>query len=231
MNDKPTILVIEDHHDIIEIVRYNLEREGYTILAAYDGAAGLQMAQQQKPHLILLDLMLPKMDGLEVCRRLRQQESTALIPIIMLTAKNAESDVVLGLGLGADDYVNKPFSPKELLARVKAVLRRSQTKTAVSDDEIITFGALRIDSKAYEVTLNKKPVSLTLAEFKLLRALAQQPGRVLSREQLLEKMVGSDVNVVDRNIDVHIAALRKKLKGFGNQITTVRGVGYRLADA
>jgi DNA-binding response OmpR family regulator len=195
---------------------------------------GVKEAREKRPSLILLDLMLPKMDGTEVCKLLKSKPETSTIPIIMLTAKGEESDVVLGLGIGADDYVVKPFSPKELVARIKSVLRRSQEQVAAlepeNDVELIKIGALTIDSRRHQVSLKKEVLALTLAEFNLLKTLAQNRGRVFTRDQLLEKVCGPDITVVDRNIDVHVASLRKKLKSMGEMILTVRGVGYRFQD-
>jgi DNA-binding response OmpR family regulator len=234
MNKSNSILIIEDHADIIEILKYNLAREGYELYVATDGMQGVKEAREKRPSLILLDLMLPKMDGTEVCKLLKSKPETSTIPIIMLTAKGEESDVVLGLGIGADDYVVKPFSPKELVARIKSVLRRSQEQVAAlepeNDVELIKIGALTIDSRRHQVSLKKEVLALTLAEFNLLKTLAQNRGRVFTRDQLLEKVCGPDITVVDRNIDVHVASLRKKLKSMGEMILTVRGVGYRFQD-
>lgn len=230
---KPSILIVEDHADIVEILKYNLSQEGYELFVANDGEQGLKEANSKRPSLILLDLMLPKIDGLELCRQLKAREATREIPIIMLTAKGAESDIVLGLGLGADDYMTKPFSPKELVARIRAVMRRSKeaaTSASAQKDEMLRIDELVIDSVRHQVTLRKQQLVLTLAEFRLLRALAQQRGRVLTRDQLIEKICGPDVTVVDRNIDVHVASLRKKLKHYADHILTVRGIGYRFKD-
>jgi phosphate regulon transcriptional regulator PhoB len=227
---KPTILIVEDNADIVEIVRYNLERDGYTLLAAGDGEDGLKLAISKRPALILLDLMLPKVDGLEVCRLLRARAETREIPIVMLTAKGEESDVVVGLEVGADDYVVKPFSPKELVARIKAVLRRNARPREVDKNELLQIGKLQIDSRSHRIHLGTQEIKVTRTEFRLLRALAGAPGRVFTRDQLIDEMGGPDVVIIDRNVDVHISSVRKKLGTYGDRITTVRGVGYRFEE-
>lgn len=232
MKTKSTILIIEDEPDIIELLEYNLTREGFETLSARDGETGLKQAQQSSPALVLLDLMLPNMDGLEVCRRIKASPETANIPIIMVTAKGEESDVVLGLGLGADDYVIKPFSPKEVVARVKSVLRRSKVLSNQNEPvDRLSVGDITIDASRYEVFVKEDPVSLTRAEFRLLRALMTSLGRVLTREQLLDKINDEGTVVIDRNVDVHIGALRRKLGSGGSQISTIRGVGYKFLDS
>jgi DNA-binding response OmpR family regulator len=225
---KPKVLIIEDEADIIEFMQYNLEREGFVVFSARDGERGFSEAVKRKPSLILLDLMLPSMDGTELCRLLKEKEQTKSIPIIMVTAKGEESDKVLGLGMGADDYVTKPFSPKELAARIRAVLRRSSP----SEDNAsrVEFGPISIDSFRHEVRVRDKELILTTAEFRLLKALVSQPGRVYSRDQLLEKITAGESVVLDRNVDVHIGSIRKKLGADGDMIATVRGVGYKLKD-
>jgi two-component system phosphate regulon response regulator PhoB len=223
-----TVLVVEDERDIVELIRYNLAREGYAVKAAYDGAMGAQMAERDLPDIVLLDLMLPKMDGLEVCRKIKENPRTAHIPIVMVTAKGEESDVVTGLSLGADDYITKPFSPRVLAARVKAVLRRLEMREAGEQTVIKVSEDFVIDATRFEVLIDGKPVKLTKTEFKLLQFMAERPGRVLTRNQLLDGAIGFDVFVTDRNIDVHVAALRKKLKKHADAIITIRGVGYRF---
>jgi two-component system phosphate regulon response regulator PhoB len=223
-----TVLVVEDERDIVELIRYNLAREGYAVKAAYDGAMGAQMAERDLPDIVLLDLMLPKMDGLEVCRKIKENPRTAHIPIVMVTAKGEESDVVTGLSLGADDYITKPFSPRVLAARVKAVLRRLEMREAGEQAVIKVSEDFVIDATRFEVLIDGKPVKLTKTEFKLLQFMAERPGRVLTRNQLLDGAIGFDVFVTDRNIDVHVAALRKKLKKHADAIITIRGVGYRF---
>jgi two-component system phosphate regulon response regulator PhoB len=227
---KRTILIIEDESDILEILKYNLSKNGFEILSADSGEKGLEAASAKLPDLILLDLMLPRMDGLEVCRRLRGQERTRAIPIIMLTAKGTEADIVLGLTLGADDYVPKPFSPIELLARIKAVLRRNDPRKPEENGDMLTLGPITLDAQRHEVSIDKEPLTLTLSEFKLLRHMMSRRGRVFTRDQLLSAVVGPDVFVTERNIDVHVGALRRKLGDAGKMIITVRGVGYRMEE-
>jgi two-component system phosphate regulon response regulator PhoB len=223
------VVIVEDEPDILDVLSYNLKREGFEVATSQNGAEGLGLIQRLKPDLVLLDLMLPGMDGLDVCRQLKANSVTDNIPVIMLTAKGEESDVVLGLGLGADDYIPKPFSPKELIARVKAVLRRTSAKEVIRDT-VIVIDQLRIDEGKHKVSLDNEDVQLTATEFRLLYYLASHPGRVYSREQLLDQAFGGDVVVVDRNIDVHIRAIRKKLNCEQNFIETIRGVGYRFKD-
>lgn len=225
---KGTILVIDDEKDLIELIRYNLEKEGFEVKGAADGENGLAMARQKTPDLILLDLMLPGIDGLEVCRALRSEARTSRIPIIMLTARGTEPDRVVGLELGADDYVTKPFSPRELVARIRALLRRASSPQPPPD--IIRRGALVMDLGRREVTCGKTVIDLTATEFKLLQFLASQPGRVFSRSELIDGVLGRDVAVLDRTIDVHMVALRKKLGGCSELIETVRGFGYRFSE-
>lgn len=228
MGPQETILVIEDDPDIAELLAYNLQREGYRVLTASDGEKGLREAADRHPSLILLDLMLPGMDGIEVAKQLKLRTDTEAIPLIMVTAKGEESDVVLGLGLGADDYIPKPFSPKELVARVKAVLRRGAPAAAAEAPSRVEAGPLVIDAERHEATVRGKPVSLTLAEFRLLQMLASRPGRVFSRAELVERITGGDAVVLERNVDVHVRSIRKKLKRDADWVETVRGVGYRL---
>ena len=225
---KGHILIIDDEKDLIELVRYNLEQEGFCVKGASDGESGLNTARKEIPDLILIDLMLPGMDGLEVCRSLRSDDRTASIPIIMLTAKSAESDRIVGLELGADDYVTKPFSPRELAARVKAVLRR--TVIPRSQSKVIQRGGLSIDLTRREVSFNETPIELTATEFRLLQFFADHPGRVFSRSELIDAALGREVSVIDRTIDVHITGLRKKLGSCSDWIQTVRGFGYRFRE-
>jgi two-component system, OmpR family, alkaline phosphatase synthesis response regulator PhoP len=229
------LLVIEDEADILELLVYNLSREGYAVSGCRDGLEGLQQARQELPGLILLDLMLPGMDGIEVCTRLKADHATRAIPIVMVTAKGEESDIVLGLGVGADDYIVKPFSPRELVARVKAVLRRGPLADEAGSGRIVrqasaTEGGLAIDPAKFEVTLDGETIVCTATEFKLLHLLAANPGRVFTRDSLLSRVIGDDVVVLERNIDVHIRALRKKLGGRRELIETIRGVGYRFKE-
>ncbi|MDD5477828.1 MAG: response regulator [Candidatus Omnitrophica bacterium] len=225
---KEKILVVEDEKDIIKMLEYNLEKEGFKVITAGDGEDALDLAVRQHPDLILLDLMLPGMDGLEVCKALKKESKAAAIPIIMLTAKGQESDKVVGLELGADDYITKPFSPRELAARIKAVLRRVTEKEKLP--EIFQTGDLKIDFAKICVTVKDKPVELTAKEFELLRTLLKVKGRVLSRDYLLDTIWGFDhaMEIQTRTVDVHIRTLRKKLKTEAKHIITVKNYGYRF---
>ncbi|NIA07031.1 MAG: response regulator [Actinobacteria bacterium] len=224
------VIVIEDEADILEVIEHNLAREGYRVLSARDGQEGLRLIKKEGPDLVLLDLMLPGLDGIEVCRKLKEYPITRSIPIIMVTAKGEQSDIVLGLGIGADDYVTKPFSPRELMGRVKAVLRRGPLKEDRGAGERIVRHKVVIDAGRHEVRVGAKPVALTATEFRLLHFLASHPGRVFTRDQLLNRTIGEAVIVVDRNIDVHIRAIRRKLGSYQHLIETIRGVGYRFRD-
>lgn len=225
---KETILVVEDDPDIVELLEYSLEREGYTVLAASDGEKGLSEARRRKPALVLLDLMLPGLDGLSICRALKEDGATKDIPVMMLTAKGEESDVVVGLEFGADDYVRKPFSPRELIARIRAVLRRSQPAPAVRSR--IELGSVTLDKERHEVSVDDVPVTFTRSEFRLLWRLAKHPGRVYSRDELVESLTDGEAVILDRNIDVHVSSIRKKLGEHGGIVVTVRGVGYKVVD-
>jgi len=224
------VLIVDDEKDIVDLVAYNLGRNGYDTLTASDGNDALDSASKNSPDLIILDLMLPGIDGMEVARRLKADGKTASIPIVMLTAKGEETDVVVGLTLGADDYVTKPFSMKVLLARVSSVLRRSETGPGAAEGGTLRAGPLSIDTFKHEVLVNEEAIKLTLTEFKLLSALLTARGRVLTRDQLMDKAMGTDVFVTDRAIDVHITAIRKKLGDAAWLVNTVRGVGYRLRE-
>ena len=226
---KKRILVVDDEKDLVDLISYNLQRNGYEVLTAFSGNAALELAAREQPDLIVLDLMLPGIDGTEVARRLKADARTAAVPIIMLTAKAEETDVVVGLTLGADDYVTKPFSMKILLARLTTVLRRAEPAPA-ADADTLKVGPLTIDTARHEVLVDGEPVRLTLTEFKLLAALVAARGRVLTRDQLMDKAMGTDVFVTDRAIDVHITAIRKKLGAANWLVHTVRGVGYRLQE-
>lgn len=227
---KRKIIIIEDEPDILEVLSYNLRREGFDILSATDGNQGLALVKRELPDLVLLDLMLPGMDGVELCTSIKKHPQTQHTLLIMVTAKGEESDIVLGLGVGADDYVTKPFSPKELVARVKAVLRRGVLLEAQAPQEKIVHGDLVIDAVKYRVTYAGREIKLTATEFRILQYLASHPGRVFTREQLLNHALGDDVVVVDRNIDVHVRGIRKKLEVEPPLIETIRGIGYRMAD-
>jgi DNA-binding response OmpR family regulator len=229
---KQTVLVVDDEKDLVDLIAYNLQRNGYHVLTATSGDAAVEIASRELPHLVLLDLMLPGTSGTEVARKLKTDPRTAGIPIIMLTAKSEETDVVVGLTLGADDYVTKPFSMKILLARLITVLRRSETINPVTETAgSLKAGPLSIDASKHEVSINGEPVKLTLTEFKLLISLVAARGRVLTRDQLMDKAMGTDVFVTDRAIDVHITAIRKKLGQSSWLIRTVRGVGYSLQES
>ncbi len=226
---KEKILLVEDEKNIIELVKYNLEQEGFRVLTAQRGDTGLEMAQREKPALLILDLMLPEIDGIEICKILKQNYKTAGLPIIMLTAKGEEADKVVGLELGADDYVTKPFSPRELVARVKSVLRRGHEKPK---DRVLKAGTIEMDTARHGVLLKGKALELTSKEYDLLKTLLEADGRVLTREALLEKVWGYDesLNIETRTVDMHIGALRKKLKNEGSRILTVKNVGYRFEN-
>jgi phosphate regulon transcriptional regulator PhoB len=225
---KEKILIVDDEKDIVKMLDYNFKKEGFRTISAYDGEDALDLAARERPDLIILDLMLPGLDGLEVCKSLKKADKTALIPIIMLTAKTKEADKIVGLELGADDYMTKPFSPRELVARVKAVLRRVKEKDKLP--EIIEIGDLTIDFSRISVTVKGKPVELTAKEFELLRTLLKVKGRVLSRDYLLDTIWGFDhaVEIQTRTVDVHIRTLRKKLKSEAKRIVTVKNYGYRF---
>ena len=227
--NNPLIVVVEDEQAIQDVIAYNLRREGYEVLLAGHGNEGLALIQSKRPALVILDLMLPGIDGLSICQQLRADPKTRSIPLMILSAKEEESDIVIGLSLGADDYLAKPFSPREMLARVKALLRRVNISRSVSDD-YIQVGPLAIDFSKFEAKLSGQPLKLTATEFKLLAELAGHPGRALTREHLLNRAVGDAVVVVDRNIDVHIRSVRKKLGDHAGMIETVRGLGYRFVE-
>ncbi|MET0153301.1 MAG: response regulator transcription factor [Candidatus Binatia bacterium] len=225
------ILVVEDEADIRRLVRYNLEQEGYTVLEAADGEEALALARKQRPHLVVLDLMLPGMNGLEVCRVLRAEEQTAELPVLMLTARATEVDKVLGLEIGGDDYVTKPFSPREVVARVKALLRRAYGSDIGRPHEVWERGRLRIDLDGYEAFLDGKPLHLSLREFELLRFFIQNPERAFSRGDILDLVWGSDTHVEPRTVDVHVRRLRLRIErddANPELILTVRGFGYKF---
>jgi two-component system alkaline phosphatase synthesis response regulator PhoP len=227
------ILIVDDEKDIVDLVAYNLEKEGYETLKALDGEKALQLVRTKTPDLVVLDLMLPGIQGLEVCKRIRKDPETASISIIMLTAKGAEIDKIVGLEVGADDYITKPFSVKELLARIKAVLRRSEARRAAGQAEVFEFKGLHIDFKSYEVTVDGKRVDLSPTEFRLLKFLSRNPGRVYSREQILDRVWGDDAFVEPRTVDVHIRRLRSRIEhdeSSPDYIVTVRGAGYKFMD-
>ncbi|HCO92963.1 MAG TPA: DNA-binding response regulator [Phycisphaerales bacterium] len=224
---KRKILIIEDDRDIVEMLEYNLKEEGYETLSALNGELGVELAGNERPDLIILDIMLPIMDGFEVCRTLKNDDRVSHIPIIILSAKSQETDKVVGLELGADDYVTKPFSPRELIARTRAILRRTRGQQPGSRTQ---RGEIVIDSTRHKVMVGKKEVPLTLTEFKLLEFMARRPGAVFSRSQILDAVTGDDAVVCDRTVDAHIKSLRHKLGPAKDFIETIRGAGYRFKE-
>ncbi len=228
---KRLILVVDDEKDLVDLISYNLQRNGYDIITAGNGNDAIEAAFRDLPDLVVLDLMLPGIDGTEVARRLKADPRTASTPIVMLTAKGEETDVVVGLTLGADDYVTKPFSMKILLARLASVMRRKEVATSTPETGLLRAGPLSIDTSKHEAAVNGEVIKLTLTEFKLLVALVNSRGRVLTRDQLMDKAMGTDVFVTDRAIDVHITSIRKKLGTANFLVHTVRGVGYRLQES
>ena len=220
------ILVVEDDRDIQELLRYHLEKHGYAVECAANGANVPPMAKKSPPNLILLDLMLPGMDGLEVCRQLKAAPATAGIPVIMVSARGEEADIVTGLELGAVDYICKPFRPREVMARVKAGLRRVADER--SDAAAVNYLGLRVDPARHAATIDGQPLDLTSGEFRLLLYFAKRPGRVFTRDQIIDAVRGEDYSVTDRAVDVQIVGLRRKLGGYGAHVETVRGVGYRM---
>ncbi|WP_027339231.1 response regulator [Halonatronum saccharophilum] len=225
------ILVVDDEENIVQLIKFNLEKEGYEVIAAYDGEKALEEVDIEKPKLVILDLMLPKVDGLEVCRKIRGNNQYSKLPIIMLTAKSEELDKVLGLEMGADDYVTKPFSPRELIARVKAILRRANTKNNTKKS-IVRVKDLQLDLDKYKVEIKGNELDLTPKEFDLMAIFLSHPGQVFSRDYLLQEIWGYDYHGDTRTVDVHIRRLRKKIEEWSEDdyISTVRGVGYKLKD-
>ncbi|HEX3725750.1 MAG TPA: response regulator [Pirellulales bacterium] len=223
------ILVVDDEEDLLELIRYNLSKEGYQVRCVANGEDAIREARAQLPDLILLDLLLPTVDGLGVCRNLKGDPRTQHIPIMMVTAKTEEADVVNGLELGADDYITKPFSPRVLLARVHAVLRR-KLKQSLDDASMIRIHELVIHPGRHEVLLRGEPVELTFTEFRLLQFLARKTGWAFSRTQIVDAVKGEDYPVTERSVDVQVAGLRKKLRDLGSYVETVRGVGYRFKE-
>ncbi|MGB9697173.1 MAG: response regulator [Ignavibacteria bacterium] len=230
---KHKILLVDDEKDIIDLLKYNLEKEKeFTIEVAYDGKEALKKVETFNPDIVLLDIMMPEMNGLEVCKLLKSDAETSHIPIIFLTAKENEIDEILGLELGADDYIQKPISPRKVLARIKTVLRRKHIKEEESKktDVYIKFKNIEIDTEAYVVKIDGEEVFFPRKEFKLLHFLLSNRGKVFSREILLDEIWGNDVYVVDRTIDVHVAKLREKLGRYANYIETIKGLGYRFRN-
>ncbi len=225
---KPSVLVVEDDRSHADVLKYNLEQAGYEVTVAHDGMDGLRRAQLKVPDVVILDLMLPEIDGIEVCRRLRASAATQNVLILMLTAKAEETDEVVGFAVGADDYVTKPFKVKVLLERIKALMRRRQTDEALGDS--VSSQGITVDRSRHRVTAGDVSLQLTRSEFNLLDALIRQPGRAFTRAELIEAALGDDALVLERTIDVHIRGLRKKLEQHGDLIETVRSVGYRFRD-
>jgi len=227
-----SILLVEDEHDIQELLKFHLERENLTVEAVDTGEEAIELLKTQEISLILLDLMLPGIDGLEVCRRLKDQSKTRDIPIIMLTAKDGEADIVTGLEMGAADYVSKPFSPRVLVARIHAILRRPDSVAALDNDAgpVIELGPLKIDPGRHKVEIKGKEIRLTYTEFRILKLLAETPGRARSRQQIVDQVRGESYAVTERIVDVQMVSLRKKLGTLGDWIETVRGVGYRFKE-
>lgn len=225
---KPKILVVDDEPDVIDLLAMNLKSAGYAVLIAEDGATALDKARSESPDLIILDLMLPQMPGLEVCKALKSEPSTKRIPIIVLSAKSEEVDKIVGLELGADDYVTKPFSPREVVLRVKSVLSRGRMPE--TSEEVMHKGVLKLDRARHYASLGNKPLDLTATEFKLLGLLMERCGRVQARDRLLDEVWGYEVAIDTRTVDTHVRRLREKLGKHADVIETVRGVGYRIRD-
>lgn len=227
------ILVVDDEKDLVDLISYNLEKDGFTVVKAYDGEEALRQVRARKPHLVILDLMLPGIQGMDVCKLIRNDPENAFLPVIMLTAKGEEIDKILGLEIGADDYVTKPFSVRELLARVHAVLRRSTPQKGGTKKEMSAYKDLHIDYDSHLVTVKNKEVDLSPTEFKLLKFLALSPGRVYTRDQLLYHVWGDETFVEPRTVDVHIKRLRAQIEenmARPQYVLTVRGFGYKFAD-
>jgi two-component system alkaline phosphatase synthesis response regulator PhoP len=223
-----TILAVDDEEDVLELLRYNLQKNGYDVVTASSGEQALKKANSASPSLVLLDLMLPGIDGLEVCKQLKSNPKTEHIPVIMLTAKGEESDVVVGLEVGADDYITKPFSPKVLVARIRRILHRSKVRQ--QDTQPVKIHEISIDPSRHEVLVKGKKVDMTFTEFKILQVLARRPGLVFTRYQIVDSVHGTDYLVTERAVDVQIVSLRRKLGPCGKYIETVRGIGYRFKD-
>ncbi len=226
-----TILVVEDEKEIRDLLAHCLRKEGFAPILAADGETAISKARKEKPDLVLLDILLPKADGLEVLRGIRSSPGIEGTPVVMLTAKGEETDRVVGLELGADDYITKPFSPREVVARIRAVIRRSRPAGREAEAAPLVHGDLRMDLDRHEVRFRGEPVSLTTKEFRILQALLVSPGRVLSREAILRRAWGEDTHVIDRTVDVHIAKLRQKIPVLAHAIETVKDVGYKLREA
>ncbi len=228
--NKPHIIVVEDDVSINELIRYNLEREGFAAEGVFNGSDAVRLIEQKSPQLVLLDIMLPGLDGFEVCRRLKEGAKTRNVPVVMITARGSEADIIRGLQLGADDYVIKPFSPKVLVARVRAVLRRDSAAAKVWTGDVRNVGEFAMNTIKHKASFRGKALDVTALEFAILEFLSRSPGRVYTREQLLENVWEEGRFIVDRAVDVHVRNLRKKLEAGADYIETVRGVGYRFRD-
>ena len=229
MMSRQSVLVVEDEEDIMEVIRFNLEKEGYEVHQALSGEKALQVIENNLPSLVLLDLMLPGINGLDLCRIFKQNDRTKAIPVIMLTAKSEDADIVAGLEMGAEDYITKPFSPRVLIARVRTILRRRESGLK-DDSSVIQVEGMQIHPGRHEVTMGDNVVDLTPSEFRILHYLARRPGWVYSRDQIIDAIRGHGYVVTDRAIDVQVVGLRKKLGDYGKFIETVRGIGYRFRD-
>ncbi|HEU4427372.1 MAG TPA: response regulator transcription factor [Myxococcota bacterium] len=223
-----TVLIVEDEPDLAELVRFHLAQAGFAVEVAHSGRAGLEAIRRARPALVVLDLMLPDLSGTDVCREVRSDPKLRELPILMLTARGDEVDRVVGFELGADDYVTKPFSPRELVLRVRAILRRAEGEPQKSS--VLRRGALQLDAERHRCTVDGEAIELTAKEFRLLEVLMSRPGHVMTRQRLLDDVWGSDITVTERTIDTHLKRLREKLGVAGDSIETVRGVGYRLAE-
>ncbi len=228
---RANLLAVEDEQDLLDLLQYNLTRDGFNVRTASSGESALKQIREEQPELVVLDLMLPGMDGLEICRILKRDPTTRHIQIVMLTAKGEEVDIVAGLELGADDYVVKPFSPRVLSARIKAVLRRRAAEAQATDEVVYRVGELTMDTSRHEVRVSGERVDLTHTEIGIVQVLARRPGHVLTRAQIVQSVQGDHVAVTDRSVDVHVVSLRRKLGGAGAYLQTVRGVGYRLEES
>lgn len=231
---KYKVLVVDDEKDIVDLLKYNLEKENeFEVMTAYNGKEALESVQNEKPDIILLDIMMPELNGFEVCKRLKSDPSNSKIPVIFLTAKENEIDEIVGLEIGADDYIQKPISPRKVIARMKSVIRRSNVKTVnvKKVEEIIKFKSLEVDSISHTVRINRKDVFFPKKEFQLLHFLLANRGRVFSREILLNQIWGENIYVIDRTVDVHVAKVREKLGEYADYIETIKGLGYRFKEA
>lgn len=226
---KDKILLVEDERSLTDVLAYNLERDGYEVFVAHEGKEGLRKAQTILPDVVILDLMLPGMSGLDICKELKSNPKTANLPVLMLTSKSEESDQIVGFAVGADDYVTKPFSTKVLLQRIKALLRRKQAPE-VPDAELLAFGKIKIDKRSHKVLHGSQQLLLTPTEFRMLETLMRQPGRAFTRHDLMDSAIGDGAIVLERTIDVHVKSLRRKLGSSGDFIETVRGIGYRFRE-